>query len=632
MHQRTTRPAGLTAGAVLAAALLGLLALVATASPAAAQDDSTLTILHNNDGESNLLPDDEGGDPGIARFVSVLKGLQADAGTDGVITLTSGDNFLASKEFSASLENGTPYFDSIALSGLYDAMALGNHDFDFGPDIAADFVAGFDPAIPFLSANADFSGEAALQDLVDSGRIAASAVIETDAGDVGVIGAITPRLPNISSPRGVIISDDVAAAVNAEAAQLEADGVNKIILVSHLQGLEQDRELVPQLVGVDVVIAGGGDELLKNDGDTCIEDEDAAGPYPSLIGDIPVVTGPGGYRCIGMLEVTFDADGNVTNAEGSSIGVGLDATPDADVQSNVVEPIEASIAGLVSNVVGTSEVDLDGQRSSVRTMSSNEGSLLADAILYSGQTRAADFNAPVPVVGIQNGGGIRNDAVIPAGDFTEADSFDIAPFGNFVVTMAVPRERFKELMENAVSGLPETEGRFAQPAGFTVTVDTDQPGREIDHEGDCALIGDEGSRVIDLILDDGTTVVKNGAVVPGGPINLATIDFLARGGDCYPLGDIDFVRVGQSYQQALASFVADGLGGTISAADYPAEGTGRVSPGIFDPDAPTTAPEVPTLAQTGLTETAAPLLVIGVALVLAGVLVIGARRKEPVEI
>jgi len=126
--------------------------------------------------------------------------------------------------------------------------------------------------------------------------------------------------------------------------------------------------------------------------------------------------------------------------------------------------------------------------------------------------------------------------------------------------------------------------------------------------------------------------VKNGAVVPGGPINLATIDFLARGGDCYPLGDIDFVRVGQSYQQALASFVADGLGGTISAADYPAEGTGRVSPGIFDPDAPTTAPEVPTLAQTGLTQTAAPLLVIGVALVLAGVLVIGARRKEPVEI
>ena len=59
-----------------------------------------------------------------------------------------------------------PYFDSIALSGLYDAMALGNHDFDLGPEIAADFIGGFDPAIPFLSANADFTGEPLLQALV----------------------------------------------------------------------------------------------------------------------------------------------------------------------------------------------------------------------------------------------------------------------------------------------------------------------------------------------------------------------------------------------------------------------------------------------------------------------------------
>jgi len=174
--------------------LVGMLAATAVlGAPAAqAQDgDVTITILHNNDGESNLLPDEDGGDPGIARFVATLKDLQANAPGDGVVTLTSGDNFLASKEFSASLNNGTPFYDSIALSGLYDAMALGNHDFDFGPDVAASFVAGFDPAIPFLSANADFSAEPALQALVDSGAVAPSTVIETGGTQVGVIGAIT---------------------------------------------------------------------------------------------------------------------------------------------------------------------------------------------------------------------------------------------------------------------------------------------------------------------------------------------------------------------------------------------------------------------------------------------------------
>lgn len=613
---------------VLLATVGLVLTTIGFAPPALAQDDVTITIFHNNDGESHLLPSDE--EAGIARFVATMKELQANAAGDGVLTLTSGDNFLASKEFSASLAKGAPYYDSIALSGVYDTMAIGNHDFDFGPEVTEIFIRGFDPAIPFLSANADFSGEPGLQALVDEGRIAASTVIETGGTQVGVIGAITPRLPNISSPRGVVISADVAGAINAEAAALEAAGVNKIVLISHLQGLAQDQELVPQLEGIDIVIAGGGDELLKNDGDTCQPEEEAAGPYPTLIAEIPVVTGPGSYRCIGQLDVTFDGDGNVTNVSGAAIGVSLDTEPDADVQANVVDPIAAAVSSLTENVIATSDVDIDGQRASVRTMNSNEGSLLADGLLNSGQTLAPDFGAPVPVVAVQNGGGIRNDAVIPAGDITEADTFDIAPFGNFVVTMEVPRERFKELMENAVSGLPEAEGRFAQPAGFTATIDPNNPGREIDHEGDCSLIGDPGSRVVDITLDDGTQIVADGAVVPGDPINLATIDFLARGGDCYPLGDLDFTRVGASYQQALANFITGPLGGQISGADYPADGGGRITiledtttvGGTGGGEEGEEEPELPTTGSTTL-----PVVLIGMGAVAAGAIVLTESRR-----
>lgn len=614
-------------------ALLVLVAMILTVMTAVhpaeswAQDETTITILHNNDGESNLLPDEEGGDPGIARFVATLKQLQADAVGDGVVTLTSGDNFLASKEFTAAIENGVPFYDSIALSGLYDAMALGNHDFDLGPEIAADFVSGFDPAIPFLSANADFSGEPLLQALVDDGRIAASTVVETAAGPVGVIGAITPRLPNISSPRGVVIDGDVAGAVNAEAAALEAAGINRIILISHLQGLAQDRELVPQLEGVDVVIAGGGDELLKNEGDTCLGDEEAAGAYPSLIGDVPVVTGPGGYRCIGQLDVTFDGDGNVTNVEGSSIGVGLDVEPDAGVQAAVVEPVAAALENLTSTVIGTSEVALDGQRSSVRTMSTNEGSLLADGILSSAQRLAPGFTELVPAIAITNGGGIRNDAVIPAGDITLADTFDIAPFSNFVVVGEVPRETLKLLLENSVSGLPETEGRFAQVAGLTVNVDLSGDPLELDHEGDCSLIGTEGSRVTDVVLDDGTVIVEGGEVVAGDPVAMATVNFLASGGDCWPLGDIEFANVGTTYQRALANHVQNELGGSISAADYPEADTRIVivgGTGGDDGSADDGGSDEP-LPMTG--GESLPIAIGALGLVAAGAMLVGEARR-----
>ncbi|MYE08649.1 MAG: bifunctional metallophosphatase/5'-nucleotidase, partial [Acidimicrobiaceae bacterium] len=132
---------------VLALAAVALLAATAALVPAAgaqetpvpiSADTFSLTILHNNDGESKLLPDEDAGLPGVARFVTQMKELQA-AAAAGVVTLTSGDNFLASQELNVSLARDGALYDSIALSGLYDAMALGNHDFDLGPEVTARF-------------------------------------------------------------------------------------------------------------------------------------------------------------------------------------------------------------------------------------------------------------------------------------------------------------------------------------------------------------------------------------------------------------------------------------------------------------------------------------------------------------
>ncbi len=573
------------------AALALIAATAALAVPAGAQptpvpisaDTFSLTILHNNDGESKLLPDEDSGYPGVARFAAQMKQMQAAAAESGsgVVTLTSGDNFLASQELNVSLARDGALYDSIALSGLYDAMALGNHDFDLGPEVAARFIEGFDPAVPFLSANADFSGEPSLQALVDRGVLAASTVVETGGQQVGVIGAVTPLLPNISSPRNVVISD-VLAAVQAEVESLAAAGVNKVILVSHLQGVSEEVALVADLTGVDVVIAGGGDDLLRNEGDTCMPDDEPAGPYPMLVADssgtdVPVITAPGGYRCIGELTVTFDADGSIVSHTGRSAGVGFDVAPDAGVQSSVVEPLAAAVAEIDADVIGTSEVALDGRRASVRTGSSNQGNLHSDALRAAAANLAEGFGLPAPDVAIQNGGGIRNDAVIPAGPVTAGDTWDIAPFRNFVVVGEVSRETFHVLLEQAVDRIPGAGGQFPQVSGFTFAYDPSAPARETDRAGDCSLAGDPGSRIRDVTLDDGTAIVSDGEVVPGDALVLVTLDFLANGGDCYPLADIDFTSLGVTYQQALATYISADLGGTITAADYPEGGDDRIT-------------------------------------------------------
>ena len=116
-------------------------------------------------------------------------------------------------------------------------------------------------------------------------------------------------------------------------------------------------------------------------------------------------------------------------------------------------------------------------------------------------------------------------------------------------------------------------GRFAQIAGFNFEWTASGTGQILDLDGNVTTAG---TRVLDLVLDDGTVVIVGGLVNPGPDLTVATIDFLARGGDQYPFRGAPFTTLGLTYQQALANHVVDGLGGLISAADYPEGGEGRI--------------------------------------------------------
>jgi len=623
--------------AVLAAVLAVLVVFASSASGAAhqrAKADVVLTLLHNNDAESAFFEttaSDGQQYGGIAPFASVVADLKRSAttgrpsvpGTKRVeLMVSSGDNYLAGSNFRASLEKGIPYYDAIGMSLIgYDASAIGNHEFDFGPDVFEAFVRSFSPPLPFVSANLDFSGEPGLQALVDAGVIAGSVVVKERGEQFGIVGATTPALPAISSPRNVEI-EAVAPAVQAEVDRLTRQGVNKIIFISHLQSLTEDLELLAELDGIDVAVAGGGDELLANPGDLLIPGDVAAGPYPTLATDadgrpVPVVTTSGAYRYVGRLEMSFDRTGNVISIGSDSgpvrVTTGPDnpdaVSPDPNVQSQVVEPVAEFVSELATTSVGVTQVPLDSRRGNVtvnggitvttrgeRVSETNLGNIATDAYVAIASDLAPTFGVPVPDVGLTNGGGIRlPDAVLypnatPASPatVTRLDVDGQFPFPNFLsVSENMTAATLKGILETGVSRVQNVDGRFAQVSGLVYRWDStrDPVVRDLTT---CEILEGPGDRITYIAHDpgnDGVGVTVLYDADAGGwqvdedeyTMTVASINFLSiQGGDCWDFGDATTTTLGVTYGQVVEQFIVEDLTGVITQAEYPFEGTDRI--------------------------------------------------------
>ena len=592
----------LIAGALIVTLLVP--AGIAGAQADKPRTDVTLTLVHNNDGESALFERLVDGQPfaGIAPFATVAKNLQreGDRGRDNVsLMVSSGDNYLASAQFQASLDKGIPYYDAIAMDEIeYDAIAIGNHEFDFGPDIFANFVQSFESRTPFVSSNLDFSGEPAFDRLVRRDRVVRSEIVNEGGERFGFVGATTELLPTISSPRNVI-AEEILPAVQAEVDRLSRRGVNKIIMISQLQSIQEDIALAALLDGVDIMVAGGGDELLANPDDVLIPGDVPILPYPVIATDsdgteVPIVTTSGGYQYVGRLVVDFDRQGNIIGFDDTSgpvrvtTGAFDDAVePDRRVTRRVVEPVQAYVAALATTVVAQSQVPLNSARGAVattgtppvpvipiqvtapgeRVSNTNLGNIAADSMLWQAQQLAPTFGVDAPVIAFQNGGGIRTpDTLLFAGatpgapaNVTRLDINNQFPFPNFVsVVEDVPVAQLKVLLENAVSNVERVDGRFAHVAGMTYEWNsTGAP--NVDRVRKITVGG--------VVVYDAT--LPGGFPDPAATFDVATIDFLARGGDGYDFGGLPFTTLGVTYEQSMLNFLAGPLAGVITEAQYP---------------------------------------------------------------
>jgi 5'-nucleotidase len=482
--------------------LSSVAALGLTAGFAAA--DYKLTILHTNDIHSriesinkydstcNAESEAEGKCfGGVARIKSAVDAKRAELAGQNVLVLDAGDPFQGSLFYTTY--KGAAEAEFMEAIG-YDAMAVGNHEFDDGPEGLAKFIDAV--SFPVISGNLDLSSEASIKDKVGN-----HVVLEVGGEKIGIISALATDTVDTSSPGDNVVFQDEIESLKADVAALEAEGVNKIIALTHV-GLPKDLDIAAAVPGIDVVVGGHSHSLLSNTSDR------AQGPYPTMVGDTAVVTAYAYSKYLGELDVTFDDAGKVTAATGEPILLDASITPDADMLARVAE-MGAPIEEMKKRVVAKSSDVIVGDRNVCRAEECSIGNLVADAML----DRVKDQGISIA---IQNGGGLR--ASIDAGDVTMGEVLTVLPFQNTLSTFYVSGQTVIDALESGVSQVEEGKGRFPQVSGLKYTFDL-------------SVAPNEG-RVSDVLVMDGDAWV---AIDTAKIYGVVSNNYVRGGGDGYKM-------------------------------------------------------------------------------------------------
>lgn len=434
---------------LLSAALLGS---AASAAPL------TVTILHTDDLHAHFEPTKigEGMYGGYARQTALVKKYAAQ--DTNPLILSGGDTFQGTLLFNVYQGLADVLF--MNLQG-YQAMAVGNHEFDNGPEALARFAKKAD--FPILAANLDVSQEPLLRDLIKP-----YAVLNVAGQKVGVVGAVTPDLPLISSPGDKVKMLELTQSLNNSVKALQDQGINKIILVSHM-GYELEQEVGKTVPGIDVIVGGHSHTLLGT-----FDNKDfppSEGPYPTVVqnpdGNKTLLVAAWEWgKVLGRIQVTFDDNGAVQSYEGNPIVVSADL-PEDPTAKRMIETLSVPIASLRKQVIGNTTQGLNGSREIVRKRESGMANVLADAALEAGQKAGA-------VIGLINGGGVR--ASIDAGPITFEEAITVQPFGNTLTILDLTGAEIKQALEHGVASWSEGKGQFLHVSkGMSYTFDPTKP-------------------------------------------------------------------------------------------------------------------------------------------------------------
>lgn len=470
--------------------------------PFSAAADYQLTILHTNDFHSRFEPisrfdsgcgaeDNEAGKcfGGSARLVSAINAVRARGGN--LLLVDGGDQFQGTLFY-------TYYKGKLAAEMMnkmgYDAMTVGNHEFDDGTEVLRGFMDAVN--FPVVSSNTDVSREKLLD-----GELQKSVILEKGGQKIGVIGLTPEDTSEMASPGKNVSFSEPVAAVQGEVDRLSAMGVNKIVVLSH-SGFAVDQHVARETTGIDVIVGGHSNTYLSN------SDEKAEGPYPIMVGETAIVSAYAYGKYLGELNVTFDDDGKILAANGDPLVMDASVTEDGATKVRVSEaavPLEE----IRQKVVASTAAMIEGNRHVCRVSECAMGNLVADAML----ARVADQGV---TIAITNSGGIR--ASIDAGEVTMGEVLTVLPFQNTLSTFQVSGAVVIEALENGVSQIEEVKGRFPQVAGLKFTFDP-------------TVAANAGRVQSVMVMEAGDWVL----IDPEATYTLVSNNFVRTGGDGYSM-------------------------------------------------------------------------------------------------
>lgn len=457
-----------------------LVVLLVLAATATAQGQAVqLIILHTSEHHGSLLPFDTPTAKaigGMAARAAVIATVRQES--PNVLLLDSGDILVGTA--MSSVFRGEP--DVLAMNLMrYDAMAAGNHEFDYGLDHVRRLreLAKF----PIISTSLRGRGR----------EIAPIFVIKQVAGlRVLIFTGLDDAYADIIDPK-VAAELEYFDPIGSARGFVNGLGrsVDLIIALTHMTDL-QDLMLARAVPQIHVIVGGHTDGF---DGTLT-----AAGGRPVATMDNPPTIFVKTHRLgatVGRLDLVV-ADGRVRRATARNLPVTSQVTPNPEVAA-LVKDYEGRLQARFAEVIGRSAVFLDGERANVRSRETNLGNLISDAVREFARTDVA----------IVNGGNIRGS--INEGPITLSDAFRVLAFDNTVVTFQLTGAELREALENGVSQVEQGSGRFPQVSGMSYVFERGRPA---------------GQRVVEVR-------VGGQPLDPARLYSVATNDFLADGGDGY---------------------------------------------------------------------------------------------------
>ena len=317
----------------------------------------------------------------------------------------------------------------------------------------------------------------------------AKASVTRQVGDfkIGIFSLLTPETTHLSSPESGVTFKPAEAVAKETVAALRKDGADIVIALTHLD-IAEDRALA-RSAGIDIILGGHDhDPIMFYEGGSLILKAGTDARYLA-VADISLNK----RESRGKTRVSMRPEWKLISTAGIA--------PDPEIAA-LVKDYEADLDTKLGVVVGKTDIELDSRRATVRSQESTMGNLIADAIR----------DGVGAEIGFANGGGIRGDRTYPTGTaLTRKDILTELPFGTVTLLIELKGSDLLAALENGVSRVADTAGRFPQVSGVTFAFDAKKPA---------------GSRVSDVKVGGQPLESSRG-------YRVATNDFIYGGGDGY---------------------------------------------------------------------------------------------------